>query len=114
MLSSELLNEIEAGQGEPLSVAAKRIPSARQGKAVTLGCLLRWVKNGVKGPGGERVKLEAARMAGKWVTTPGAIRRFVQAQTPQCSGEAPPTPRSPGRRERASARASKRLEELGI
>src|SRR5215475_7291075 len=115
MLSNELLSEIEGGGGEPLSFAARRVPSTRQGKRVTLSCLLRWVLEGVKGPDGKRIKLEAARMAGRWITTPGAIRRFVERQTPQLDGEhAPPASRSPGKRQRASERAAKALEKLGI
>jgi hypothetical protein len=115
MLTTELLNEIENGQGESLNVAARRIPSARQGKAVTLSCLLRWVFNGVKGPGGERIKLEAARVAGRWVTTPAAIRRFIERQTPRLDGEpAPPLIRSASKRQRASEKAAKALEKLGI
>jgi hypothetical protein len=77
MLTEHLLEEIEAGQGETLTRAAQRIPSTRQGKPVTLSCLLRWVQTGVIGPNGQRIKLEAARLAGKWVTTPAAIRRFA-------------------------------------
>ena len=45
---------------------------------------------GVKGPGGQRVKLEAARLAGKWITTPAAIGRFVEAQTPRPDDVPPP------------------------
>ena len=113
MLSEELLREIESGQGETLSHAARRVPRTRQGKAVSLSCLLRWVQTGVRGPGGHRIKLEAARLAGKWVTTPGAIRRFVVAQTQSCATEALP-PRSPTRRHKASERAARELDGLGI
>jgi hypothetical protein len=113
MLSELILAEIEAGEGESLARAARRFPSARQGKAVTLSCLLRWVTSGVFGPDGRRVKLEAARLAGRWITTPGAIRRFVAAQTPRLCGEAP-TPRTPARRQRASDQAAKELDRIGI
>jgi hypothetical protein len=114
MMTQQLLDEIEAGQGETLTRAARRIPRARQDKPVTLSCLLRWVSRGVKGPNGERIKLEAARLAGKWVTTPGAIRRFVEAQQPQPDVGAAPTPRTPNARRRAAERAAKELERHGI
>jgi hypothetical protein len=113
MLTDQLLQEIEAGQGETLTHAARRVPRTRQDKPVTLGCLIRWVSRGVKGPDGERIRLEAARLAGRWVTTPGAIRRFVEAQTPR-DAECAPTKRPPGRRRRASERAAKELERAGI
>jgi hypothetical protein len=114
MLTDQLLEEIEAGQGETLTRAARRLPRTRLDKPVTLSCLIRWVLQGVQGPGGRRVYLEAARLAGKWVTTPGAIRRFVEAQTPRLGAEDAPAPRSAARRHRASERAGKELEEAGF
>ena len=116
MLTDQLLEEIEAGQGETLTRAARRVPRTRQDKPVTLSCLFRWVTTGVVGPDGRRIKLEAARIAGKWVTTPGAIRRFVTAQTPNLTDttlSAPP-PRSANQRRRASERAAAELERAGI
>jgi hypothetical protein len=82
MLTDQLLEEIEAGQGETLNRAARRVPRTRQDRPVTLGCLFRWITTGVIGPNGKRVHLEAARLGGRWITTPKAIRRFVAAQTP--------------------------------
>jgi hypothetical protein len=41
MLTNQLLEEIEAGQGETLTRAARRVPRTRQDKPVTLGCLIR-------------------------------------------------------------------------
>lgn len=114
MLTEAILTEIESGQGEPLTRAARRIPSTRKGRPVTLSCLLRWVNTGVLIADGSRVQLEAARLAGRWITTPGAIRRFVTAQTPQPDAAAPQTPRSPSLRQRASEQAGKQLEKIGI
>jgi hypothetical protein len=132
MLTDHLLEEIEAGEGETLTRAARRVPRTRQDRPVTLGCLIRWVVTGVIGPTGERVHLEAARLAGKWITTPGAIRRFIQAQTPfkadgtstsctrtqqRMATERAVTrlaPRSPVARRRASERAAQELEKVGI
>src|SRR5438552_1714008 len=114
MLSDKLLEEIEAGQAETLTRAARRLPRTRQDRPVTLSCLVRWVLNGVAGPNGLKVHLEAARLAGKWVTTPGAIRRFVQAQTPRLYTEPPSVPRSPAKRRRAAERAGQELEQRGI
>ena len=113
MPTQELRAEIEAGQGESLTRAARRFPPARLGRPVTPSCLVRWITRGVKGPGGQRVKLEAARLAGKWITTPAAIGRFVEAQTPR-PDDVPPVPRTSGVRRRAADRAAKELERLGI
>ena len=114
MLTDQLLEEIEAGQSETLTRAARRIPRTRLDRPVTLGCLVRWILNGVKGPTGDRVRLEAARLAGKWVTTPGAIRRFVAAQTPRLDGESAAAPRTPAQRSKAAEKAAKQLERAGI
>ena len=114
MLSERLLSEIEAGQGETLTRAARRVPPTRQDRPVTLSCLFRWIKQGVIGPDGERIFLEAARLANKWVTSPGAIRRFVEAQTPRFDSPPAPAPRAPAARARAAERAGRDLERLGI
>jgi hypothetical protein len=114
MLTEQLLEEIEAGQGETLTRAARRVPRTRQDKPVGLSCLVRWVTAGVRGPDGQRIFLEAARLAGKWITTPGAIRRFVQAQTPSTAPEESPVPRSPAKRRRSSERTARELEKLGF
>jgi hypothetical protein len=116
MLSEQLLVEIQAGEGQRLAVAARILPSNRQDKPVTLSCLLRWVMYGVRLPDGSRLKLEAARIAGKWVTTPAAIKRFVALQTP--SLETAPTPTTPkpttAKRTRRAERAGRDLEKLGV
>jgi hypothetical protein len=118
MLTDRLLEEIESGQGETLTRAARRAPRTRQDRPVTLGCLFRWITSGVLDPEGERVYLEAARLAGRWVTTPGAIRRFVEAQTPASNGNRAPSPTSPppstSRRRRKAERAARELERAGI
>jgi hypothetical protein len=80
-----------------------------------MACLLRWVLDGARGPGGTRVRLEACRISGKWVTTPGALRRFVEAQTPEFAGAGPAAKRRSARqRRRAAERADRELEKAGI
>jgi hypothetical protein len=80
-----------------------------------MSCLLRWVLDGARGPGGDRTRLEACRISGKWITTPGALRRFVEAQTPELTvAEHAAKPRTPRQRRRAAERAEKELENMGI
>src|SRR5262245_41466089 len=114
MLSDLVLSEITAGHGITLKEAAKLVPPARKGRPVTLSCLLRWVLDGVRVPDGHRVRLEAARLAGRWITSAGALRRFVAAQTPPPSEPLAGVPRSPGKRLRANERAAEELDHLGI
>jgi hypothetical protein len=114
MLTKELLDEIEMGQGETLARLARLIQPVRQGRPTSQSCLFRWVMTGVRGPDGERVFLEAARLSGKWISTPGAIRRFVAAQTPRLEGEAAQESRTPNRRRRANEMAARELENMGV
>jgi hypothetical protein len=79
---------------------------------VKASCVLRWVLDGVKVPGVGKVKLEAARIGRRWITSAEALQRFIDAQTPTL--ERQPTPRSPAARRRAHERAEQELEGLGI
>jgi hypothetical protein len=95
--------------------AARRLPAGRRGRPVTLSCLFRWVTEGVTAPGGSRVRLEAVRLGGRWLTTVEALQRFAEAQTPAPRAPAPARrPRSPAARERAAARAERELDRIGI
>jgi len=98
----------------PLAVAAAETPPARNGKKTHLSTLLRWVLTGAKAPDGTRVRLEAIRLGGRWFTSREALQRFAEALTPRFDGDPPPAPRSPARRRRASDRAARELEKLGV
>jgi hypothetical protein len=63
----------------------------------------------------KEVSLEAAKFGGRWITTPGAIQRFVAAQnTHVATEEAPAAPRSPTQRRRSGERAARKLDKMGI
>jgi hypothetical protein len=64
-MNDNLYAEIAQGQGEKLSLLALRLPSARQGRPVSLACVARWVRHGVRLSNGDVVRLEAARLAGR-------------------------------------------------
>jgi hypothetical protein len=91
------------------------IPPGRNGRKLHLSTLIRWATDGSRGPSGEKVRLEAARLGGRWLTSVEAISRFMRALTPP----APPAPSSqtpctPGQRQRAAERAGRELDNLGI
>jgi hypothetical protein len=96
----------------PLPQAARYLPRRRGGKPVHFSTLLRWVLQGVKAPGGGRVKLEALRVGNCWCTSAQAVQRFVEATTPGTTLAAPP--RTPGKRSRADRAAAAKLESIGI
>jgi len=115
MHTQQLLDEVTAGEGLTLSRLAKHCPAARRnGRPVSLPTLLRWVLEGSPGPDGQRIKLEAVRMAGRWISSRAALQRWIAAQSPQTEGEPVPAPRSPGKRQRSSDRAGKQLTEHGV
>jgi hypothetical protein len=97
-----------------LSQAARTLPPFRLGRPVTLSCVLRWVLQGVKTTDGRRVRLEALRLGGKWITSMEAIQRFAEAQTPTPNHPSMATLRTPTRRRKAADRAGKELEKIGI
>jgi hypothetical protein len=90
------------------------LPTGRRGKRLSLSAALRWVLNGVILSDGRRVRLEAVRCGGKWITSLEALERLAAAQTPRLDGDPVPPPRNPAARRRASERAAKELEQAGI
>jgi hypothetical protein len=74
----------------------------------------RWALKGLPAPDGQRVRLEALRVGGRWVSSWAALQRFAERTTPNLDGETAKAPRSASKRQRASERAGKQLERLGI
>jgi hypothetical protein len=104
----------------PFSVLAEELPPARSGKKCRLSTLIRWATRGARSPDGRLVRLEAARLGNRWVSTREAIARFMVALTP-CPGESPSrsqtsagTPRTPSQRLKASERAAEERERRGV
>jgi hypothetical protein len=98
-----------------LSQAARLLPPGRGSAPVSLGCVLRWVLSGTRAPDGTRVRLEALRLGGRWITSREALQRFAERLTPRLDDRpALSLPRSPSKRQRASERAAAELEKLGI
>lgn len=78
---STIINEIVSGRGLSMSEAGRRVP-ARRGSRPTWGSTVwRWVCRGYKLPDGSIIKLEAAKMAGRWLTSEAALARFIAAVT---------------------------------
>jgi hypothetical protein len=99
----------------PLNTAAGLIPPARNGKKTHLSTLLRWITRGAKSPSGERVRLEAVRLGGRWMTSKEALQRFAERLTPRLdTATEPATPRTLSQRQRAAARTERELDQIGI
>jgi hypothetical protein len=98
----------------PLAVAARLVPPARSGKRTHLSTLLRWILAGAMAPDGTRVRLEAVRLGGRWMTSREAIQRFAASLTPHIGDETTPPRRSEATRSRASERAAAELARRGV
>jgi Protein of unknown function (DUF1580) len=106
--------DVTADDTLSLAEACRLLPRGRKGTKPHLSTLVRWILHGSSAPDGRRVKLAAVRCGGKWITSRGALREFCAALTPK-AGDIPTSPiRTPGQRQRASERAGKRLEGVGI
>jgi hypothetical protein len=111
---NDVITEIAAGTGLGLAEAARRFPPFRAGRPVNPSTVFRWATLGVSRAGGARLRLEAARVGGRWLTSVQAIERFIRAQTPHLGAAAPRRERTQRKRERAADRAGKQLERMGI
>jgi hypothetical protein len=96
-----------------MSQAARRFPPHRRDRPVNPSTIWRWVVDGVRLPGGGKLRLEAARVGGRWLTSEQALARFIDAQTVVqfAPAERPATPRQ---RQHAAERAGETLEALGM
>jgi hypothetical protein len=112
--SPDVAAEIIAGHGRSLSQAARLFPSYRMARPVAPSTVYRWIADGVQAPDGSRVRLEAVRLGGRWLTSTQAIERFIASQTPSLEAVAGPTRRTPTQRAKGAERAGRELEKVGI
>lgn len=77
----QVFKEIADGLGVSLQQAVHIFPASRLGRPTAKSTASRWIHQGVPTRTGEVVKLEAAKLSGRWVTSRGAIERFLAAQT---------------------------------
>ena len=110
---SMLLSEIQEGKGLSLAAAVRPLPAHRGSGRVNPATAFRWVTKGVKVPGGGVVKLMAARVGGRFLTTPGAVARFLTETTVAACPQGAPGPQSPAARMRASRKAEQELIRRG-
>ncbi|VTS01854.1 : DUF1580 [Gemmata massiliana] len=112
----QVLAEIQAGAGLSLSAAGRLFPGHRGGAAVDPSTVFRWRTKGTRTAAGAVVKLEAVRVGGRWLTSRGAVARFVAALTAAADPTpvvTPVVPRTSAARTRASERAVAALKKMG-
>ena len=97
-----------------LSEQTLRIQEAAKIAHVSFATLWRWILRGVPDPNGVRVRLEALRCGGKWLTSREALERFAKRLTPDLTDEPRLLPRSLQKRRLASERAAMELQKMGV
>jgi hypothetical protein len=91
------------------------LPPGRGTSRVHPSAVIRWIRAGVRGPGGQHVKLRAVRCGSRWILKRSWLDAFQAALTPETDeSEFGPAPRTPSARQRAAERAGRELEKLGI
>ncbi len=116
----QVLAEIQSGDGLSLSAAGRLFPGHRGGTSVDPSTVFRWVTKGTRTTAGQTVRLEAVRVGGRWLSSRGAVARFVAALTDAATPTSadPPAatavaPRTPTARRRASEKAVATLKAMG-
>jgi hypothetical protein len=112
----QVLSEIQSGEGLSLSAAGRLFPGHRRNGTVDPSTVFRWVTKGMRTPDGRVVRLEAVRVGGRWLTSRGAVARFVSALTAAADpppATSTPAPRTPAARQKASEAAARELARRG-
>jgi hypothetical protein len=106
--------DITTEQTLGLAELARKGPRGVGDKPLHFSTLVRWITRGVRSPSGEVVRLEAARLGGRWVSSLEALQRFTDRLTPRIDDTPMPIPRSPGQRARGAEQARNELRRLGM
>jgi hypothetical protein len=85
------------------------IPRRRAGRKLNVATVFRWASSGIRG-----VRLEVVRFGGTLCTTKSALLEFFRSLAPTKHRSLPPEFRTAGQQQRASERAGKELEQIGI
>jgi hypothetical protein len=85
----QVILEIINGDALGIGAAARLIPANRGGGPACPSTIWRWITSGSATTEGQTVKLEAARVGGRWLTSKAALARFFVALTPDATDETP-------------------------
>ena len=116
--TSLVLNEIIAGDALGMGAAARLLPAHRGEGRACPSTIWRWAVRGYRTPDGRVVRLEAARFAGRWLTSRAALARFGAAITsaalpPDSSTSSASAPRTQTQRNKATQAAIAKLKAAG-
>jgi hypothetical protein len=98
-----------------LAEVVKSLPGYRDNEEVHPSTVSRWITQGAKGKDGQKVKLEAARVGNRWLTSHEALARFSIALsgTTETTTSSVPQIANSAKLSRASKKAAEQLEKMG-
>lgn len=101
-----------------LHAAIKLYPLSHTGRPVHISTVLRHITKGVRLPNGEIVRLEGARLGGRWITSVEAVQRFMERLTAGMLSDpcvaSSPTIRTTRQRHRDLKRVDDELAQAGF
>jgi hypothetical protein len=111
--------DITTEQAIGLHEASRLYPSFRNGRPTHISTPLRHITRGVRLSNGQVVRLEGARLGGRWITTIEAVERFMQRLTAGAVGsahdsQASTTTVTTRRRRQELDRVDRELSEAGF
>ena len=102
----------------PLRILIKNLPTSRQGGSPHIASAIRWCTKGVRARDGSRIRLQALKMPGGWMSRDAWMNEFFEALTAdRVLAAGPPEqtlPRTSAQRRREIARADRALDLAGI
>ena len=108
-----MVNRILSEEKISTSLAGQIVGANTGGSPIHKSTIVRWCLKGVKLSDGRRVYLDHIRAVGRIVTSREALVRFLAEQSALPTSDTPAI-RTPTQRSKASERAAKELEALGI
>jgi hypothetical protein len=109
--ASDLAMEIVSGDNLGFAAAAKLFGQSRKDSSVSPSCVWRWAKHGVEISGGDRVRLEALKLGSRWLTSKGAMQRFLARLQ---RADQTTSARTTKERSASDADAGRQLQRFGI
>jgi hypothetical protein len=96
-----------------IAEASRRFPNHRGVGTIRTTTVWRWISRGVRLSDGTVLKLEAVRVAGRWLTSHEAVTRFVERQNPSLAQVQPEVKAKKSRPSKRAEEAGRRLAALG-
>jgi hypothetical protein len=107
---SQVAAEVSQGDAVSTSGVGRMLPGRSPGKTVDPSTVFRWISHGIRRSDGARVRLEAIKIGGRFITSKAAVQRFLVASN---EAETVNTSEATETKQTRAAKASAKLEAMG-